>query len=87
VSTTTLSTLVPSTPGYIGPFHLAAFAAITMLGSDAAHAGAFAVLAHFTLWATTTLVGAVAILLRRDLFAGVRARAAPVDSPADGANA
>jgi len=38
-------------------------------------AGAFAVLAHFTLWATTTLAGAVAILLRRDLFARARSPA------------
>lgn len=68
-ATTTLSTLVPSTPGYVGPFHLAAFAAVTMLGSDASQAGAFAFLVHLTLWGATTLAGAVAILLRRDLFA------------------
>lgn len=75
---TTLSTLVPSTPGYIGPFHLAAFAAASMLGSDAAQAGAFAVLAHFTLWAATTLAGAIAIATHRELFE----KAAPVARPA-----
>ena len=69
MAVTTLSTLVPSTPGYVGPFHLAAFGAVTMLGSAPAQAGAFAVLTHFTLWAATTLAGAIAILMRRDLFA------------------
>lgn len=69
MAVTTLSTLVPSTPGYIGPFHLAAFAAASMLGSNSAQAGAFAVLAHFTLWAATTLAGAIAIFTHRELFA------------------
>lgn len=66
---TTLSTMVPSTPGYIGPFHLAAFGAASMLGVEAATAGAFAVLAHSALWATTTLAGAMAIVTDRSMFA------------------
>ncbi len=66
---TTLSTLIPSTPGYVGPFHLAAFAAASMLGLDSNSAGAFAILAHFTLWAATTFAGAISILTHRDLFA------------------
>ncbi len=78
MAVTTLSTLVPSTPGYVGPFHLAAFGAVTMLGTEASQAAAFAVLAHFVLWAATTLAGAIAILIRRDLFAK-RADATPRD--------
>lgn len=69
MAVTTLSTLVPSTPGYIGPFHLAAFAAASTLGADSTQAGAFAVLTHFTLWAATTLAGALAIATHRELFA------------------
>src|SRR3569832_457226 len=53
----TLSTLVPSAPGYIGPFHLAAFTAITMLSSTSAQAGSYAVLSHLALWLPTTIAG------------------------------
>lgn len=71
----TLSTLVPSAPGYIGPFHLAAFTAITMLGGTAAQAGSYAVLSHLALWVPTTLAGAIAIWLRPGLFQGLRSAA------------
>jgi glycosyltransferase 2 family protein len=64
----TLSTLVPSSPGYVGPFHLAAFTAISLIGGTTAQAGSFAVLAHLALWLPTTLAGAIAILLRPELF-------------------
>jgi len=69
----TLSTLVPSSPGYVGPFHLAAFTAISLVGGSAAQAGSFAVLCHLALWLPTTLVGAVAILSRPELFRVARA--------------
>lgn len=69
----TLSTLVPSSPGYVGPFHLAAWSAALMLGGTPAQAASFALLAHLGLWLPTTLAGAVAILARPDLFrAGAR---------------
>ncbi|WP_313706113.1 lysylphosphatidylglycerol synthase transmembrane domain-containing protein [Massilia sp.] len=64
----TLSTLVPSSPGYVGPFHLAAFTAISLVGGSAAQAGSFAVLCHLALWLPTTLAGAIAILFRPELF-------------------
>lgn len=67
----TLSTLVPSSPGYVGPFHLAAFAAVSLLGASADKATSFAVLAHLAVWVPTTLAGGVALLLRPDLFRGV----------------
>jgi uncharacterized protein (TIRG00374 family) len=72
----TLSTLVPSSPGYVGPFHLAAYAAIAMLGGSAAQAAGFAVLSHLGVWLPTTLAGAVAILLNPQLFSKARATAA-----------
>ena len=69
---TTLATLVPSSPGYIGPFHLAAFAAVSLLGSAPDAAASFAVLAHVCIWLPTTLAGAIAILLNPGLFGGLR---------------
>jgi glycosyltransferase 2 family protein len=68
----TLSTLVPSSPGYVGPFHLAAFTAISLVGGTAAQAGSYAVLSHLALWLPTTLAGAVAILTRPQLFRAAR---------------
>jgi glycosyltransferase 2 family protein len=68
----TLSTLVPSSPGYVGPFHLAAFTAISLVGGTAAQAGSYAVLSHLALWLPTTLAGALAILSRPELFRAAR---------------
>jgi hypothetical protein len=66
----TLATLVPSSPGYVGPFHLAAFAAVTILGSSPEVAASFAVLAHAGIWVPTTLAGAISILANPGLFGG-----------------
>lgn len=64
----TLSTLVPSSPGYVGPFHLAAFTAISTVGASAMQAGSYAVIVHLALWLPTTLVGALAIWTNPELF-------------------
>jgi hypothetical protein len=72
MSIATLSTLVPSSPGYVGPFHLAAFTAVSLIGGTAAQAGSFAVLAHLALWLPTTAAGAIAILFRPELFRSAR---------------
>lgn len=64
----TLSTLAPSSPGYIGPFHLAAFMAISSMGGTSAQAGSYAVLVHLALWLPTTLAGAIAIASSPNLF-------------------
>lgn len=66
----TLSTLVPSSPGYVGPFHLAAYSAALMLGGSSVQAASFALLAHLGLWLPTTLAGSIAILVRPALFKG-----------------
>lgn len=65
---TTLSTLVPSSPGYVGPFHLAAYSAVLMLGGSEAQGASFAVLAHLGVWLPTTLAGGIAIMMRPGLF-------------------
>lgn len=64
----TLSTLVPSSPGYIGPFHLATASAITLLGGSTSQAASFAVLAHLGIWLPTTLAGSIALICKPSLF-------------------
>jgi glycosyltransferase 2 family protein len=68
MATATLSTMAPSAPGYVGPFHLAAFAAISVIGGSAPQAASFAVLAHLALWMPTTVAGVAAMALRPDMF-------------------
>lgn len=64
----TLSTLVPSSPGYVGPFHLAAFSVMILLGVSEEVATSFAVLSHLMLWVPTTLAGGIAMLIRPEIF-------------------
>lgn len=71
----TLSTLVPSSPGYVGPFHLAAFTAISLVGGTAVQAGSYAVIVHLALWLPTTLAGAIAIWARPELFRAAKSQA------------
>lgn len=68
MAVTTLSTLVPSSPGYVGPFHFAAYSMAMMFGSSASAAASFAVLSHLALWIPTTVAGGIAILLKPSLF-------------------
>lgn len=67
----TFSTLIPSSPGYVGPFHLAAFTAISILGGTSEQAASFAILCHLSIWVPTTLVGGLAIALTPGLFKSV----------------
>ena len=59
----TLSTLLPSSPGYVGTFHYFVMSAAEALGNTETAAAAFAVLIHLTLWVTATLWGAVSALI------------------------
>jgi hypothetical protein len=72
MSIATLSTLLPSTPGYIGTFHLAGYTAITLIGGTPQQAGSFAVIVHLALWLPTTLAGIAAIIFSPNLFIGAR---------------
>jgi len=72
VAMTTLSTLVPSAPGYVGTFHMAAFAAATFLGASPAQATSFAVMTHLTVWVSTTAAGAIAAVTTPRLFSWAR---------------
>jgi uncharacterized protein (TIRG00374 family) len=71
----TISTLVPSSPGYIGPFHLAAFTAVSLVGGTTDQAGSYAVIVHLALWFSTTLAGGFAIWTRPELFQAARYQA------------
>jgi glycosyltransferase 2 family protein len=64
----TLATLVPSSPGYVGPFHLAAFFAIKVLGGNVEQATTFAILAHLSIWLPTTLAGGICLVASPRLF-------------------
>jgi glycosyltransferase 2 family protein len=54
----TLSTLIPSGPGFVGTFDMFAMIALQIFGMDASAAAAIAVSIHATLWALTTAIGA-----------------------------
>jgi glycosyltransferase 2 family protein len=54
----TLSTLLPSTPGYVGTFHYAVTQVAELAGNDASASLAFAFVVHLMLWIPTTICGA-----------------------------
>ena len=59
----TLATLLPSTPGHVGPFDFAAQTAMTAMGNPIAEATVFVLIVHAVLWATTTATGVVCLLV------------------------
>jgi glycosyltransferase 2 family protein len=62
LSTGTLATLLPSSPGYVGTFDFFAMLGLTAYGAAAAKAGAFALLVHLILWVPVTVVGGLLLL-------------------------
>jgi uncharacterized protein (TIRG00374 family) len=62
MSVTNLGILVPSSPGYVGPFHFFCSQAIASQGVASATAMGYAVLVHLTFYVPVTLWGAIAIL-------------------------
>lgn len=57
LSTGTLATLLPSTPGYIGTFDYFAMRGLVAYGADQDKAAAFAVVVHAVLWLPLTTIG------------------------------
>ena len=57
----TLSTLLPSSPGYFGTFHVFAMLAVGVFGAGASDAAAFAIVTHLLHWLPMTLVGVAAL--------------------------
>lgn len=80
----TLSTLVPSSPGYVGPFHLAAFAAISMLNGTPEQAASFAVLSHLSVWLPTTVMGAIALLMNPEFFIRIKTETTSIQTANEG---
>ena len=68
MSITTLSTLVPSSPGYVGTFHLAAFTTLTLTGVAVSDAASASIMIHIALWLPTTLAGLFAMWTRPELI-------------------
>jgi len=62
-SVITLSTIIPSTPGYIGTFHMAAYISSKTIGLSDDNALAFSILSHSIIWTFTTLPGLFLIII------------------------
>lgn len=60
----TLSTLIPSTPGYVGTFDYFVVHAMTTLHNPTTIATAYALLVHFVLWLPPTLLGGLYLLFK-----------------------
>ena len=72
MSTATLSTMLPSTPGYFGTFHLAIISVLSFSVDNNETIAIYAILTHLNLWLTTTLIGIFLILLNLDLFKRIK---------------
>jgi uncharacterized protein (TIRG00374 family) len=77
MATGTLSTLIPSSPGYVGTFDYFTLTAFVAFGIPEATAAAAAFSVHAVLWLPLTVVGLTYFLLRcRGLLASVTAASA-----------
>ena len=52
-----LSTILPSTSGYIGTFHAVAILTLVAFNVDRVDAGSYAIVMHATLWLPITVAG------------------------------
>jgi glycosyltransferase 2 family protein len=62
-SSGTLSTLMPSSPGYVGTFDYFTMSGLMEYGAPSAIAGAFAFIAHLLIWLPTTAIGMAYVVL------------------------
>lgn len=58
----TLSTIIPSTPGFIGTFDYFTAQAMALLGNELSAATAYAVTVHALIWLPPTIVGGIYLL-------------------------
>jgi uncharacterized protein (TIRG00374 family) len=63
VSIGTLSTIIPSSPGYVGTFHYFTAKAVSVFGAGEVGAAAYAILIHALLWVSTTASGFLLLAL------------------------
>lgn len=59
----TISTMIPSSPGYVGTFDYFVVKAMTFLGNAESSAAAFAVIVHFIIWAPPIVLGGLSLLI------------------------
>src|SRR5205807_4492351 len=64
LSMSTLSTLLPSSPGYIGTFDYFAMQSLMLFDMPAQQAVAFAIIVHLMIWIPPTAVGLGFLLYR-----------------------
>jgi len=57
-----LTTILPSTPGYVGTFHGVVVLTLTAFGVADSTAGAYALVMHMVLWLPVTVTGAILLL-------------------------
>ncbi len=89
MSVTNLGILVPSTPGYVGPFHFFCAQALSSQGVDAGTALGYAFLVHIAFYVPITIWGA-AVMFRYGIEVGAmvaatrKARSAPAARDVEG---
>lgn len=71
----TLSTIIPSSPGYVGTFHYFTARAMVASGVGEAAAAAFAILIHGLLWVFTTATGFLLLAISAPELREARRRA------------
>lgn len=64
-SAATLSTMVPSSPGFIGTFHYASYTVMSGAGVSSDQSLVFATLVHFFLWAPSVVLLPFFLILKR----------------------
>jgi uncharacterized protein (TIRG00374 family) len=79
VSVGTLSTIIPSAPGYVGTFHFFTARVVSAFGANPVGAAAYAILIHALLWVATTASGL--LLLAASALGPGRSRVAPAGAP------
>jgi uncharacterized protein (TIRG00374 family) len=72
LSVGTLSTIIPSSPGYVGTFHYFTARTLSGVGAPAVSATAFAILIHAILWLATTAAGFLLLTI-----SGLRPKTSP----------
>ena len=68
----TLSTMIPSTPGYVGTFDYFTTQAMTVGGNTLANSVAYAFLVHLVLWLPPTLAGGIYLFFNPPSMAPVK---------------
>jgi hypothetical protein len=71
---TAIAVSVPSSPGYIGPFHYAAFVAFTTAGLEKSTGLTAAVLLHLVVTVPVTMLGVAALWAAGLSFSDLRQR-------------